>query len=107
MAHEIEIKLESFTADEHHMIRNFLEDLWVELGDAGWAASDDLDALFDHRVKPGARFSFRVTTRRKTRDALALVDQVVARHMMGLFTSVTHRRVEDDCRRRQSRLLSG
>jgi len=95
MAHEVEIRLESFTDDEHHKIRNFLEALWVKLGDAGWASWDNFDDLFDRRVKPGARFSFQVTTRRKLRDALALVDRVIVSHMMGLFTTVTHRKVQD------------
>jgi hypothetical protein len=90
MAHEIEIKLESFTPDEHHKIRNFLEALWVELERAGWAKWEN----FDQRVNPGARFTFQVTTRRKLRDAMALVDGVIVRHMMGLFTDVTTRKVE-------------
>lgn len=91
MAQEIEIKLESFADDEHHMVRNFLETLWVELQHAGYAEW----AEFDGRVKPGARFSFQVTTRRKLRDALALVDAVIVAQNMGLLTSVTHRSVVD------------
>lgn len=90
MAHEIEIKLEAFTADEHHMIRNFLEALWLELERAGWATWEN----FDQRVKPGARFAFQVTTRRKQRDAMALVDRVIVAHKMGLFTDVTTRMVD-------------
>lgn len=95
MAHEVSIKLESFTDDDRHKIRNFLEDLWLKLGDAGWASWDDFDSLFNYRVKPGAIFSFQVTTRRKLRDALALVEQTIVSHMMGLFTTVSHRKVED------------
>jgi hypothetical protein len=95
MAHEIEIRLESFTADEHHKIRNFLEALWLALGDEGWATWDDFDALFNQRVKPGARFTFEVTTKRKLRSALELVDRVIVSHMMGLYTVVSHRKVED------------
>lgn len=93
MAHEVEIKLESFAPDDHHKIRNFLEALWVKLGDAGWASWDDFDALFNQRVNPGARFTFRVSTKRKLRDALELVDRTIAAHMMGLLTSVTHRNI--------------
>jgi hypothetical protein len=95
MAHEITIKLEAFEEDDGHRIRNFLEALWLKLGDAGWASWNDFDALFDGRVKPGARFSFRVTTKRKLREALVLVDQVVVMHMVELVTDVTHRKVED------------
>jgi hypothetical protein len=95
MAQEVEIELGAFAAEDRHKIRNFLEALWLKLGDAGWTSWDDFDALFDKRVKPQARFSFQVTTRRKLRDALALVDEVVVVHMMGSFVCVTHRNVED------------
>ncbi len=95
MAHEVSITLGSFTDDDHHKIRNFLEALCVKLGDAGWASWDDFDSLFNYRVKPGAIFSFRVTTRRKLRDALALVEQTITSHLMGPFTTVSHKKVED------------
>ena len=94
MAHEVSVQLEAFTDDEHHKIRNFLDALWAAVCDSGWASWGDLDATFNGRVKPGAVFSFRVTTRRKLRDALALVDRTIASHMMALFTTVTHRSVD-------------
>ncbi len=93
MAQEIEVRLESFTDDERHKIAIFVDALRVAFVDRGWASWAD----FDDRapVKPGNRYTFRVTTRRKLREALALVENVIVSHMMGLFTTVTHRKVED------------
>jgi len=85
MAHQIEIKLEHFDENDHHRVRNFVEDVWRQASDAGWAEFEN----FDHRIKPGAAFRFSFPARQSSR-ALAMVERAVGDHMMETSVTTTH-----------------
>jgi hypothetical protein len=85
VAHQIEVKLKSFSDDEHHKVQNFVEDLWRSLEQSGWVSQED----FDHRINPGAVFRFSFPAR-QSHEARTLVDRTVRQHFMEPFVTVTH-----------------
>jgi hypothetical protein len=92
MAHRIEIRLRAFSDDEHHKVRNFIEDVWLEVCRRGWAEPQD----FDHRVVPGAHFHFAFPARR-SHEAVTLVERLIASNFMVRLATFTHeKRAEPD-----------
>lgn len=85
MAHKIEVRLGSFADDEHHKVRNFVEDLWRLLEQRGWVEREN----FDHRINPGAVFHFSFPAR-QSHQAVMLVERTVREHFMGSLVSITH-----------------
>jgi hypothetical protein len=87
MAHRIEIQLGAFSADEHHKVRNFVEDLWLQMSRRGWAEPQN----FDQSVKPGARFEFSFPAR-ASHEATTLTEALVDVHFMRGLATVTHQK---------------
>jgi hypothetical protein len=85
MAHRIDIRLGDFTEDEHHKVRNFIEALWLEISNRGWAEMQN----FDHRVNPEATFHF-VFPARDSHEASNLVRRLAQQHFMTTLIEVTH-----------------
>jgi hypothetical protein len=85
MAHRIDISLGQFSEDEHHKVRNFIEDVWANVCRSGWAEMES----FDHRIKPGASFHFSFPAR-QSHDAVKLIDGLVSAHFMERFATIAH-----------------
>ncbi len=91
MAHRIEIALESFSEDQHRKVRNFIEDVWFNLSQRGWAEMEN----FDRRIKPGAKFMFSFPAR-DSHQATTLISRLVREHFMESLTTVTHAKEKAD-----------
>lgn len=85
MAHKIEIRLWDFSEDDHHKVRNFVEDVWREIELRGWAEWEN----FDHRINPGARFHFSFPSR-QSHDAVSLIDRLIRKHFMDRLATFEH-----------------
>ena len=92
MAHRIEIliqPMEPYLSDMNsqvpHMVRNFIEALWVELSRRGWAASSELD----NRVNSMRDFGFDFPAR-QSHQAVKLVEEQIALHMMERYVAFEH-----------------
>lgn len=85
MAHRIDIRLGDFPVSDRHQTRNFLEDVWLGLERRGWSQWQN----FDHRVNPGAIFSFEFPAR-ESHQAVTLVQDKIVRHYMQTIATFEH-----------------